>query len=216
MTYRWAALDDSDPKSSFDISASANEANKSPSTPLRKNRGDSSVYSTPVTPQTSSDMDKSIVSPSQDLSDSLASLNISSTLDSSNLTSTPQHMQREQYPNLLTPKKSECDQKLPSLAVFAKISSQDTVFTVIGPSTEENSQEEEGSKAILEVTLDDIGGLSLQTEELRTRIVRGIKFFKALLLFPFLLVLTTKLKFLNFLIHEMMQQIFNFGKQVFV
>ncbi|GFR59510.1 spermatogenesis-associated protein 5-like [Elysia marginata] len=146
------------------------------STPL-KNDGhatESSVCSTPVSHRDTSFQPET---PNQDLSDSIASLNISSTAHSPSVSSTPStplHFQRENYPNLHTPIKDVKDCRVPLPNVFARVSSQETVFTVEGPGSEKSSQEIETGQASRQISLDDIGGLSVQIEELRARIGRAL------------------------------------------
>lgn len=152
------------------IPSSSNVGTVSFSTPMKRdgNQSESSICSTPVS---GSAKDESLpsASPNQDLSDSLASLNISSSGQSSSFSSTPIRFQRENYPNLFTPVKGGQIHCPPLPNVFAQVSSQGTVFSVYGPSSKENRQEENDK-----TSLKDIGGLSVQIDELKARIGRAL------------------------------------------
>ncbi|GFN81813.1 spermatogenesis-associated protein 5-like [Plakobranchus ocellatus] len=158
------------------ISQGSSEA-IAPSTPLKSTtEKDSSLYSTPVSTSSTPDDNalKQTSSPDNSLSDSIASLKISSPCESPSLTSTPKVPQRQHYPNLVTPVRAESHQAgLPSLPVFARVSSEETVFSVIGLSAEE-SNEVDSQRPIHQLCLDDVGGLSTQIKELKTRITRAL------------------------------------------
>ena len=184
LKYRLSTPQENAPESTSVILSAPN----TPSTPLKnkKAKEDSSIYSTPVSVISSpSEQPTSI---SQDLSDSLASMNISDTAQSPSLTSTPLQEVRQKYPNLVTPIKGEGDAiTMGTLPIFARVSSVETAFSVKGPSAEESADERNNGLVKNQVSLEDVGGLSAQIEELRIRMARGIRILFISICLPCLL-----------------------------
>uniref|UniRef100_A0A0B7ARL7 AAA+ ATPase domain-containing protein n=2 Tax=Arion vulgaris TaxID=1028688 RepID=A0A0B7ARL7_9EUPU len=108
----------------------------------------------------------------QDLSDSVADLDISS-LTISHVTSMTPVLARDTFPNLFTPikhSKEHTDFNTVSCNAFAKVSSKFTTLSVL-PTLRPGHDDQ--NKAHL--TLNDIGGLKSQIEELKTRIARALQ-----------------------------------------
>ena len=74
-----------------------------------------------------------------------------------------------------------------TLPIFARVSSVETAFSVKGPSAEESADERNNGLVKNQVSLEDVGGLSAQIEELRIRMARGIRILFIRICLPCLL-----------------------------
>lgn len=118
----------------------------------------------------SGDVDTSLCTPSQDISDLITDLNISDVIVD-RVTSTPKILDRNTFPNLMTPVRSS-GQPIDSQTggTFAKVSSKMTTFSVL-PTLEAGQLLD--NKRNISFSLADVGGVKSQIEELKARIVQG-------------------------------------------